>query len=321
MAMGDAAAELDITIQYCMPLPMHILQSVEIQAVTQVRASNDYQHTPAVPQWEIAYSSLLEWSIGLIPFKDDFWTTMNQTGCPSNYPSCLEYNTVLETLVATLSTGPVGFADAIGATNAGLVMQSCNAMGLLLKADKPATPIDKVFVQFGSAEPEMIQVWDTFSEHSKLRWHYVLGANLSADYDVYPHDLELKDSDKFVTMDYFNQSHIKPFDKTHSLKLPKAKSVTSPHIDFSYHIVAPVMPHGWVVLGEVGKFVTMSHQRITGVTFDDKSVTVTAEGKQGEVITLAFYQSGEGELYKVPCTVGSSLSVQVICNGPKCSCH
>ena len=41
-AMADAAASLDITIQYCMPLPRHMLESTYFQAVTNARASGDY---------------------------------------------------------------------------------------------------------------------------------------------------------------------------------------------------------------------------------------------------------------------------------------
>jgi len=36
MQMGEGAAACDVTIQYCMALPRHMLQSVEIPAVTQV---------------------------------------------------------------------------------------------------------------------------------------------------------------------------------------------------------------------------------------------------------------------------------------------
>jgi hypothetical protein len=51
-AMGDAATGLGLTVQYCMPLPVHILQSTKIPAVTQIRASDDYRPygPPAVPR-------------------------------------------------------------------------------------------------------------------------------------------------------------------------------------------------------------------------------------------------------------------------------
>lgn len=41
-AMGDAAASLGITIQYCMSLPIHMLESTSIQAVTNSRASGEW---------------------------------------------------------------------------------------------------------------------------------------------------------------------------------------------------------------------------------------------------------------------------------------
>ncbi|KAK7231925.1 hypothetical protein SO694_00083057 [Aureococcus anophagefferens] len=41
-AMNDAALRHDVTIQYCMSWSRHMLQSVELQAVTQARASGDY---------------------------------------------------------------------------------------------------------------------------------------------------------------------------------------------------------------------------------------------------------------------------------------
>lgn len=41
-AMADAAAELNVTIQYCMPLPNFLLQSTLYQPVTNARASGDY---------------------------------------------------------------------------------------------------------------------------------------------------------------------------------------------------------------------------------------------------------------------------------------
>lgn len=40
--MGKAALKHGITIQYCMSLSRHILQSLESSAVTQARVTNDY---------------------------------------------------------------------------------------------------------------------------------------------------------------------------------------------------------------------------------------------------------------------------------------
>ena len=42
LQMGRAAERNNLTIQYCMAYPRHALQSLEISAVTQIRASDDY---------------------------------------------------------------------------------------------------------------------------------------------------------------------------------------------------------------------------------------------------------------------------------------
>ena len=42
MQMGEGAKKSNVAIQYCMEYARFILQTVEIDAVTQVRASDDY---------------------------------------------------------------------------------------------------------------------------------------------------------------------------------------------------------------------------------------------------------------------------------------
>ena len=51
-----------------MPYPRHLLQSLEVPAVTQTRASNDY--TAGNTQWRIGDTSILNHAVGLAPFKD-----------------------------------------------------------------------------------------------------------------------------------------------------------------------------------------------------------------------------------------------------------
>ena len=53
-------------IQYCMPYIRQLLQSVEVQVVTQARASDDYVVSPyeGVSNWKIGGQSLLLGSLG-----------------------------------------------------------------------------------------------------------------------------------------------------------------------------------------------------------------------------------------------------------------
>ena len=67
--------------RYCMAYPRHVMQSLEVPAVTQVRASCDYHpgNTAGCSfpycQWNIGTSSLLAWAVGIAPSKDGFWST------------------------------------------------------------------------------------------------------------------------------------------------------------------------------------------------------------------------------------------------------
>merc|ERR1719326_1824327 len=108
-----------------MPYPRHALQSVEIPAVTQVRASDDYVPNASGPdQWRLGSSSILAHALALAPFKDNFWTTTVEPGA-STGPGGHDLAVWREAVVATLSTGPVTPADGIDYQNKELIMRSC----------------------------------------------------------------------------------------------------------------------------------------------------------------------------------------------------
>ena len=55
----------------------HILQSVELQAVTQARASGDYH--PGDDQWIVGITSIFADAVAIRPTKDNWWTTPGQS--------------------------------------------------------------------------------------------------------------------------------------------------------------------------------------------------------------------------------------------------
>jgi len=296
-----------------MPLPNHLLQSVEIPSVTHSRASGDYN--PGNDQWKISHTSLLIWSLGIFPFKDDFWSTGSQTGC--KYPSCVEPNPELETLVAALSAGPVGPSDAVGKINKDLVMKTCTASGLLLKADQPALPLDVAFSStFSSAA--LLQVSGTFSQFGSNSWHYILAAELTAPFTITAADLGLAGVNS-VVYDYFKltnrTANVMPFDDTHPLQIAQASyDVNENAVDavpFHYFVVAPVLSSGWILLGEIDKFVTLSHQRFSSIESTSTGVTVTLTGMPGETVLVGFVRSGEQNVTVATPKVGSGGSVTI----------
>ena len=88
-----------------------MMQSVEIQNVVSIRASDDYQ--PGNNQWDIGLTDIWTWAIGLAPFKDTFWTTKEQPGYANHGKPInkTEWHPELEAAMATLSMGIVGISD------------------------------------------------------------------------------------------------------------------------------------------------------------------------------------------------------------------
>lgn len=70
-------------------------------------------------------------ALGLAPSKDGFWSTTVQPGNPYG-----EYSTEptprLQSVVLTLSRGPIAVADGIGFSDAELIMKSCRKVDVLI---------------------------------------------------------------------------------------------------------------------------------------------------------------------------------------------
>ena len=88
-------------------------------------------------------SSMFADAVGLAPFKDVFWSAVEEPG-RSYGPNTSESLPDREIAIATFSTGPVGPRDAIQYTNVERIMKCCRKDGLILKPDKPLTTINTV---------------------------------------------------------------------------------------------------------------------------------------------------------------------------------
>jgi hypothetical protein len=149
VSMGEAADKVGINIQYCMSLPRHALQALEISRVTQARVSDDYfvHIVQRISQWNIGVSSMLADALGMAPFKDIFWSTSIQTGAPYSR-SVKEPLPDREIVIATLSTGPVAYADGLDYTNVTRIMRCCRLDGLILKPARPLTLINMLIADW-----------------------------------------------------------------------------------------------------------------------------------------------------------------------------
>merc|ERR1719336_1063093 len=113
--MDRAAAYANVTIQMCMSYVRNILQSTQMPAVTNARASGDYH--PGGGQWNTGTTAILAHAVGIAPSKDNYWSTAVQPD--SKYGNkTTEPRSRLQSAVSTLTGGPVAPSDRIGYSNA-----------------------------------------------------------------------------------------------------------------------------------------------------------------------------------------------------------
>ena len=156
---GQASAALarGIPIQWCFCTPYLLMWTLGAPAVTNFRVSYDFYYGSS---WDVGRSSLLVAAMGGAPSKDTFWTSDNgaqattrggcdKTGCPPDHTSVAA---VLHTMLTVLSTGPVGFSDAPGETDAALILRSCDANGTLLQPSRPITAVDSTWAAAGAPD-------------------------------------------------------------------------------------------------------------------------------------------------------------------------
>lgn len=200
--MATAAAERGIAIQFCFATPHVMLWTLTAPAVTNARVSYDFFYGNS---WDIGSSSLLAWAVNSAPSKDTLWSSDNgaqattrggcaKTGCPPDHSAA---GAVLHTVLATLSTGPVGYSDAPNETDITLVMRTCDAAGNLLQPSRPVVAVDSTHdVTPGAAPTGYVLATHTTvptgdGADASPAMYYVVSHHLKAPFalrslDVYP---------------------------------------------------------------------------------------------------------------------------------------
>ena len=115
LGMAEAADEHSVDIMWCMSYPNVLMQSVMYPAATHARASSD-SHPSSDNFQGFAGESMFEWSLGLWPFKDTFYSnateaTLNKFGQDYGH---MEHLPFTHAVVAALSGGGVAPGGVIG---------------------------------------------------------------------------------------------------------------------------------------------------------------------------------------------------------------
>ena len=304
--MATAAAAHNLTIQLCMSFPRHVLHAVSLPAVTQARASNDYQPQSVLfdyDQWRIGESSLWTSALGIAPSKDSYWSEPISQYDP-HYDfiwNTTETRNRLESVVASMSAGPVQISDRIGFTNRSLVMKCCREDGVILHPDVSAAPIDAYFETkaFNNGQRASTgQIHFTYSTAGTQTFFYVLSVNLVDQFSLYLSDLSVTTPSALVGNVFvaYEANTSADRDATRMRLVTNGQPLTfgpCTEVSFEYWTLAPV-PDGpvgirWMLLGEFEKWITSSSERFVSVqSLSDGGVRTRVRGAASESVVLRF---------------------------------
>jgi autotransporter-associated beta strand protein len=265
--MASAAAANGINMQYCMGLPRHFLQGSQYSNLTTMRVSPDRFE---IGKWNaFLYESRLAGAVGAWPWTDVYYSSESRN-----------------LLLGTLSGGPVGVGDALGALNVINLAKSVRPDGVIVKPDVPLTPIDQCYLN-DAASLKLPMVAATYVDHGGLRVGYVFAyaqVPTATNASFIPSELGI--SGAAYVYDYFNRTgSVVAASNTFNF----TTTMASNNVNGSYFVVVPIGPSGIAFLGDTNKFVTLGKKRIS--TLSDAGVLkVTVSFAPGETnLTLTGY--------------------------------
>ncbi len=322
-------SQKNASIQLCMSLPLHYLQGASLSSMATIRVSDDFIPNldfSSTQQWRIGYNSLFASSLGYLPFKDVFWSSDGQQmGC-RNYDTCSSNNGELQSLIAVLSCGPVAFGDSVDHINATRLMRTCNSEGLILQPDLPARTIDGAFLKVPKTVPpagqffqtELVEIWSSFATLGNQRFFYILAVNLTEDFALNL-QRDLGTIQPLIIFDLRSHSVVGELSMSNDFVIQKNALFNTPKIPFSYLMAVPALMSGFVLLGELEKYVPISRRRMSDLIETDLQFSVTIAAEIEEQVELSVLDQVRGNLQRVKCIENATL----ICsraNG-KCKCE
>lgn len=279
--LDRAAAELGLTLQWCMASPADFLQTVTLERVTSIRTSGDYRYLigPAALWTWFLHGNALARALGLWPFKDVFLSRRDGGGPRDGDP-----HAELEALLAALSGGPVGIGDRVGRSDRALILRTCREDGVLLKPDVPVAALDRCWRGHAVLEPNPL-VGEAHSTHPAGRWHYLVAVNAWRGGEPLRFRLPLADlgtlapAAPVLAWDWRRQ-HAEVVPPGGGFELGLAP------LDWDYRVLCPLLPAGLAVIGDAGRYATAGDRRLTQVRATPEGVAFDAIGAAGEQVRI-----------------------------------
>ena len=257
--MAAAMGQHGLNMQYCMATPGQFLQSTKYNNLTTVRTSEDRFDRP---RWtRFLYTSRLASALGIWPFTDVF-----MSGETDNL------------LLATLTAGPLGIGDRIGALNRDNLLRAVRPDGVIVKPDAPITPLDQSFIH-DSLVSGAPMIASTYTDFGGMRAAYVFAYSQGTDMLASFRPADLGFEGTVYIYNYFDDSgRISQAHEIYSESMANGRA---------YYVIAPVGPSGIALLGDRGQFVTLGKKRIASLA-DDGAAHITVLFVGGEASRTLF---------------------------------
>lgn len=256
--MATAASRNGVTLQYCMPMPLHYLQGAKYSNLTTVRVSDDRFRKS---DWDHElYASVLAGSLGEWPWSDVFDSTETDN-----------------LLLSTLTAGPVGFGDAKGAESKSNLLLAVRADGRIVKPDRPAVPSDATFIADASTSGLPLVAWTCTRQHRQT--DYVFCEQRGTDSVSFdPQSMGIA-GPSFVYDFFAKTARIVPAGGTYVDSIPAG--------GYKYYVIGPIDSTGIAFLGDAGKFVGTGKARIarlSGLAGARLTATVLIAPSDGPIV-------------------------------------
>ncbi len=347
--LSAAASDARVALQFCCSPPRVLHMGPSLPAAVSARASPDYVANARGGvrprfQWAVGVETAFHFlGLGLLPDKDTTLTNASALqrggdGVPAaNAPSFYKFsetNAAKHLLHASLSWGPVSFGDAAGAGNATLLRAACRVDGTVLRTSRPATAVEAEFMSVmwgsGAGGPSaredatlpngaLGEVYSSVTWVGALTWTIVVASQLAAPFPLQLHDVGLGAAAEGLLVVWWDAAAFAPragpvapaFVGGAPVVITAGAAYEDPP---AVLLLAPRVESGgayWVLLGEVGKAVPVSQQRLAMVVGDGHgSLLLEVLGAAGEAVVFAACQTagpsgGCGEVRLFPCSPGT----------------
>ncbi len=272
------ASQRGMTLQWCMASPADLLQTASLSQVTSIRTSGDHGYLVGpgfLWNWFLLVNAIAR-GLDLRPYKDVFWSDRDNH----------DRHSEVESLLAALSSGPVGLGDRFGRADRELVMRTCRADGVIVRPDVAIAALDRSFASDAVSTAEPL-VAEAFTDHPAGRWRYVVAIHAADHLEGTPpihSTVQLSDlgadapSGRVVAWDWRRGT-------AEILGRDDGWPVDLDHLDWDLRVLAPISSDGLAVIGDPSRYATAGTTRVADVTFEAQSVRFTVIG-DGEVARI-----------------------------------